>query len=78
MYDSKHRLVNELALPSEMKEGWGITHDYVKDEQNIWRLHHAHDKNEEITDDLFERGILLTPSALLFDGWIKCDLRGIL
>jgi hypothetical protein len=39
-----------------MKEGWGITHDYMKDEKNIWNLHHAFNNGDEITEDLFERG----------------------
>ena len=39
-----------------MREGWGVTHDYVKDEQNLWRLYHAINKGEKNLDELFKKG----------------------
>lgn len=36
--DQELKLIKEVALPSVMREGWGITHDYQKDFYDISRI----------------------------------------
>lgn len=53
-----------------MREGWGITHDYVKDEENLWRLYNALSKGEQNLDNLFKPGkFFCNKSSVIFDRW---------
>jgi hypothetical protein len=59
VYDGKHRQIQELRLPSDMKEGWGITHDYTIDYQNLERAHGALERGETDVEKKFETRKLL-------------------
>lgn len=39
-------LEKEVVLPSQMREGWGITHDYEKDRLDIERAAKGEDESE--------------------------------
>lgn len=39
-----------------MREGWGITHDYIKDFKNLWKAHEALEKGEKNVENSFEKG----------------------
>lgn len=64
--------MKEAKLPNVMREGWGVTHDYEKDSENIQKVFRALQRGETDVKGLFEKGRLM--SAILLDGRKQCGV----
>lgn len=43
------KLIKTIDLPRQMRQGWGITHDYQKDFENISKVSEQVSKNEKVS-----------------------------
>ena len=72
------RLIEQIELPSIIKEGWGITHSYMKDYKNLYNLHEALDNDDNDDNLYFEKGIYKkrnTLSVMAQTRFLKVNLK---